>query len=141
MVTRLSVEDEPMRLRRYAAVMAALMAGGALAKLPPLSDAEKAKTAEAANKAAWTDKVAQYKLCRSMDHVVATYRAAADAAGKAAPRAEPTPPCLDPGPYVPSITPAASKPLEASGAHSPSGMAASPPSHNAPSAEQTGPRR
>ena len=56
-------------------------------------------------------------------------------------RADPTPACADPGPYVAQVTPAASKPLEASGAHSPPGMATSPPSNKATSAEMTGPRK
>jgi hypothetical protein len=45
------------------------------------------------------------------------------------------PGCTDPGPYVSTVTPAASKPLEAAGAHSPPGTATSPPSTNAPSAQ------
>ena len=131
-----------MRYFTLAAVAAASLAGGvALAKLPPLSDEAKAKAAETASKAAWTDKVGLYKLCQSMDHVASAYRASAAAAGKAASGADPTPPCADPGPYATQITPAASKPLEASGAHSPPGMATSPPSNKATSAEMTGPRK
>ena len=118
-----------------------LAAGLALAKLPPLSDEAKAKAAEAANKTAWTDKVGLYQVCQSMDRVAATYRSRAAAAGKAASAAEAAPACTDPGPYVPAVTPAASKPLEASGAHSPAGMATSPPSNKATSAEMTGPRK
>jgi hypothetical protein len=45
------------------------------------------------------------------------------------------PACTDPGPYVAAVTPATSKPLEASGAHSPPGTATSPPSTNATSAQ------
>ena len=130
-----------MRLPAYATIMATLVASGALAKLPPLSDDAKDQAAEAANKTAWADKVALYKLCQSMDRVAATYRAHALAAGKAASPAEQTPPCVDPGPYVSQITPAASKPLEVSGAHSPPGTATSPPSNNSTSAEQTGSRK
>lgn len=131
-----------MRYFTLAAVAAASLASGvALAKLPPLSDEAKAKAAETASKAAWTDKVGLYKLCQSMDHVASAYRASAAAAGKAASGADSTPPCADPGPYATQITPAASKPLEASGAHSPPGMAVSPPSNKATSAEMTGPRK
>jgi hypothetical protein len=119
----------------------AFTVGAALAKLPPLNDEAKAKAAEAANKAAWTDKVGAYQLCQSMDRVAATYRARAAGAGKATPP-EQTPPCTDPGPYAAlQTTPAASKPLEASEAHSPPGMATSPPSNKATSAEMTGPRK
>jgi hypothetical protein len=130
-----------MRLSTATTLVASLFAGVVLAKLPPLSDEAKAKAAEAANKAAWTDKVGAFQLCKSMDKVAAAYRAGAVAAGKAASGADPTPACADPGPYVAQVTPAASKPLEASGAHSPPGMATSPPSSKATSAEITGPRK
>lgn len=132
-----------MRLFTLATVAAAgLLGGAALAKLPPLTDEAKAKAAEAANKASWTDKVGAYKLCLSMDRVAAAYRTGAAAAGKTASAPEATPPCADPGPYVAQqVTPAASKPLETSEAHSPPGMATSPPSNKATSAEMTGPRK
>lgn len=45
---------------------------------------------------------------------------------------KPLPPCMNPGPFA--YTPPDQKPLEASGAHSPTGNAISPPSVNAPSA-------
>ena len=128
-----------MRLSIVAALVSSLFASAVIAKLPPLSDEAKAKAAEAANKAAWTDKVGAFQLCKSMDKVASSYRAGA--AGKAASGADPTPACADPGPYVAQVTPAASKPLEASGAHSPPGMATSPPSNKATSAEMTGPRK
>lgn len=128
-----------MRLSVVAAV-AALTAGAALAKLPPPSDADKAKAAETANKAAWSDKVGAYHLCQSMDRVASAYRAHTAAAGRAASAAEQTPPCADPGAYTP-LTPPAEKPLEASGAHSPPGTATSPPSNKATSAEMTGTRK
>jgi hypothetical protein len=133
-----------MRISALAVAAAALAAGSALAKLPPLSEEAKAKAAETAAKAAWTDKVGLYQLCQSMDRVAATYRARAAAAGKAASGPEQTTPCADPGPFTytpPQVTPAAAKPLEASEAHSPPGMAVSPPSNKATSAEMTGPRK
>jgi len=132
-----------MRLSVFVvALSTALTAGPALAKLPPPSDDAKAKAAETASKAAWTDKVAAYQVCQSMERVAATYRSRAAAAGKAASAPEQTPACADPGPYTQTeVTPAASKPLEASGAHSPPGMATSPPSNKATSAEMTGPRK
>jgi len=121
---------------------AALAAGSVLAKLPPLADDAKAKAAEAANKAAWTDKVGAYQLCQAQDRAAAAYRARSLASGKAASAPEQTPQCVDPGPYVAMpITPAASKPLETSEAHSPPGNAVSPPSNKATSAEMTGPRK
>jgi hypothetical protein len=48
---------------------AAAISGPAFAKLPPPSDEAKAKAAETAAKAAWTDKVGLYQLCKSMDLV------------------------------------------------------------------------
>jgi hypothetical protein len=125
-------------LRSLTAIVVAAACGGVLAKLPPLNDEAKAKAAEAAAKAAWTDKVGLYKLCLSMDRVADGYRKGAKAAGKDAPAPTPSPACADPGAYVSPVTPAASKPLEASGAHSPAGMAVSPPSNKATSAELTG---
>ena len=134
-----------MRLAAFAFTVAAastIAVGAAVAKLPPLSEEAKAKAADTAAKAAWADKVGLYQLCQSMDRVAATYRAKAQAAGTAASAPEATPPCADPGPYVAQqVTPAASKPLEASEAHSPTGMATSPPSNKATSAEMTGPRK
>jgi hypothetical protein len=46
--------------------------------------------------------------------------------------ASPPPPCTDPGPFA--YNPPAQKPLETSGAHSPTGTAAAPPSVKEPSA-------
>jgi hypothetical protein len=119
--------------------------GVALAKLPPLDDAAKAKAAEAAAKAAWQGKVDAYQLCKSQDKVAAHYMrtagkngakatpVATPAASAASPAASGTPvaaapltPCGDPGPFAYNAP--EQKPLEASGAHSPAGNAASPPS-------------
>lgn len=139
-------------------VSAALIAacGVALAKLPPLDDAAKAKAAEAAAKAAWQAKVNNYQLCKVQDKVAAQYArssstsvpakdaktAATSAPAAAAPAAAasgtpvasaPPAPCIDPGPFA--YNPPEQKPLETSGAHSPSGTAASPPSVKANSAQ------
>jgi len=131
-----------MRLSIIVAVAASFSVGAALAKLPSQSDEAKAKAAENANKAAWSDKVSAYQLCRSMDRVAAAYRTRAAGAGKAASAPEQTAACADPGPYAAlPITPAASKPLEASEAHSPPGAATSPPSNKATSAEMTGTKK
>ena len=115
-------------------IVLGVCASGALAKLPPPSDDAKAKAAEAAAKTAYGDKVAAYKLCQSMDKVAAAYLAEAKKAGKDL-KPVATPPCTDPGPFT--YTPAGQKPLEASGAHSPPGQAATPPSNKAPAANQT----
>lgn len=134
-------------------VALALLATAAAGKLPPPSDAAKAKAAETAAKNAWQAKVEAYELCKAQDRVAALYkkgagRAAPAAPGKGAAAAPPanatsaaaaasaasgtpvqwTPPpaCADPGPFA--YNPPEQKPLETSGAHSPAGTAASPPS-------------
>ena len=130
--------------------------GVAVAKLPPPDDAAKAKAAEASAKAAWQAKVDGYQLCKAQDKVAARYAkagaktvaakdvkpvAAASAAAPAASAASgtpvasatPPPPCQDPGPFA--YNQPEQKPLETSGAHSPTGTAASPPSVKSNSAE------
>jgi hypothetical protein len=125
-----------------AASSAAVFAGSALATLPAPSAEAKARAAETAAKAAWTDKVGTYQLCRAQDRVAEAYRnGARTTTGKDAPPAQATPPCADPGPYVSPVTPEANKPLEAAGAHSPPGNATSPPSTTTPAAETTGPKK
>jgi len=135
-------------------------AGFAVAKLPPVDDAAKAKAAEAAAKAAWQARADAYQLCKSQDKVAAAYgknkvaarkdekaaKPASAPAVAAAPASAPasaasgTPvaysppsPCLDPGPFA--YNPPEQKPLETSGAHSPAGNATSPPSVKPNSAE------
>jgi hypothetical protein len=144
-----------MKLVWTAALLVA--AGGAFAKLPPLDDAAKAKAAETAAKNAWQAKVDGYLLCKAQDKVAARFGAgktsakatpAAAASAAAVPAvAAPAvaasgttpvstaaiPPCLDPGPFA--YNPPDQKPLETSGAHSPTGTAASPPSVKQDSAE------
>jgi hypothetical protein len=118
-----------MRSSALAALATVALAGSALAKLPPPSDEAKAKAAEAAAKSAWSAKADAYKVCEIEDRLAKNYHVRV----KGAPAAQPTPPCVDPGP-----TPVADKPLEASEAHSPPGKATSPPSSKATSAELTG---
>ncbi len=125
--------------------------GLAFAKLPAPDDATKAKAAETTAKAAWQAKVDGYLLCKAQDKAAAQYMKTSGktvAKGKARPRgcaapvaaasgtpvaAAQLPPCTDPGPFA--YNPPEQKPLEAAGAHSPTGTAASPPSVKAPSAE------
>jgi hypothetical protein len=126
------------RLSAFVAACASALAFAAMAKLPPPTDEAKAKAAEAASKASWNDKVAAYKLCLVQDRVVASYRASP--AGKGASAAGTAPPCHDPGAYTP-LTAEASKPLEASGAHSPPGTATSPPSNKPTAAELQGTKK
>ena len=97
-------------------LLLALLAGPALAKLPPPSDEAKAKAAEAAAKTAHGGKVESYKLCMAMDKVAAGYQATAKKAGKPAPAPTETPACADPGPFVytpPGATPAPAAPAVA----------------------------
>jgi hypothetical protein len=118
-------------------VIVSALAGSCFAKLPPATDEEKAKAAEVAAKSAWADKVGLYQLCVASDAIADRYRKVLKADGKDAPTPTPiaTGACANPGPYVSQLTPAVSKPLEASGAHSPPGTAVSPPSTKATSAE------
>jgi hypothetical protein len=114
-------------------VVAALAAAGAAAKLPPPDDAAKAKAAETAAKAKWSDSVAAFQLCKAQDRVAAAYRAQAQKQGTPASAPAQTPACQDPGPFV--YNPPADKPLEASGAHSPAATAKTPPSTPVPHGE------
>ena len=118
-------------MRAPIALLLALAASAAMAKLPPLSDEAKAKAAETAARAAWTEKVGSYQLCQSMDRVAAAYLERARAAGKPA-QPVATPPCSDPGAFA--YAPPEPKPLEAAGAHSPPQTAATPPSSAQPAA-------
>lgn len=112
---------------RWAVALLCLSATAAVAKIPPPSDAQKAAAEQAAAKSAWTDKVAAYKLCQAQDRVAARYRQAATAAGKPAPQAQQTPPCLDPGAFAAASE---TRPLESSEAHSPPAPATKAPSSN-----------
>ena len=134
-----------MRPVHCAVLLSAALALPAAAKLPAPSEEAKAAAAETTSRAAWADKVGAYKLCLSQDRVVESYKKSGKASAPAAvqtaapasgatPAPVTIPGCADPGPYV-ATTPAASKPIEASGAHSPPGTATSPPSTNATSAE------
>ncbi|NRF70733.1 hypothetical protein HLB44_27375 [Aquincola sp. S2] len=112
-----------------------LVSSPAAAKLPPLSDEAKAKAAETAAKTEWTNKVGAYQLCRSMERTVEHYKKTASAGGKPVMAPVDTPPCTDPGAFVP---PAATPPLEAAGAHSPPKTATAPPSSKQTAAELQG---
>ena len=83
-----------------AALVATLFAVSVSAKLPAPSDEAKAKAADAAAKAAWTDKVGAYQLCLVQDRVAATYRASAKEAGQEAGPPVAMPSCADPGPFA-----------------------------------------
>jgi hypothetical protein len=149
-----------MTMRLLPALLLAAFGTAAVAKLPAPDDAAKAKLAETTAKAAWQAKVDAYQLCRAQDRVASKYKAgggksaapvktaaaapaqaaasapaaAASAAGTPVASAPPAP-CTDPGAFA--YNPPEQKPLETSGAHSPSGTAASPPSVRPESAKMT----
>lgn len=117
-------------MKRSLLCLTLLLAATAHAKLPapPPSEEAKAKAAEAAARTAWASKADAYKLCKSQDRAASHYFKTAAAAGKSVKPAVAGPACADPGAFA--YTPP--KPSEASGAHSPSETAKSPPSTNAP---------
>ena len=117
-------------------LMTSLLLGAcalAAAKLPAPSAEAKAKSDEAAAKAAWAGKGDAYQLCQSQDRVAASYYKSATAAGKATKPATTTAPCADPGAFT-YAPPELPKPIEAAGAHSPTETAAAPPSSRVPDA-------
>ena len=105
----------------------------AAAKLPPPTPEAKAKSDEAAAKAVWAGKIDAFQLCQSQDRVAASHLKSAQAAGKEVKPATATPPCADPGAFA-YASPETPKPLEASGAHSPTETASAPPSTKVPDA-------
>jgi len=119
--------------RRIVSALATTCCIAAMAALPPLDDAAKAKAAEAAARTAWTDKVAAYQLCKSQDAVAAQYFAQMKQEGKPVSPPIATAECADPGPYA-----APTPPLEAAGAHSPPATASGPPNGKATEAELRG---
>lgn len=96
-------------------VAALALAGTAFAKLPAPSDEAKAKSAEAAAKAAHGGKVEAYLLCKSQDRVAARTNKTAKPVGKDAKgtAAAPASTCTDPGPFVYVPAGAASAPAPA----------------------------
>jgi len=90
--------NEPITIAVISSLL--LSAAATQAKLPAPSDEAKAKAAEAAAKTAWSNKVADFQLCKSMDRVAAKYEADAKKAGKATKPPTTTPPCADPGPFA-----------------------------------------
>jgi hypothetical protein len=129
-----------MKVRTLVPLLLSIAASVALAKLPALSPDAQAKADEAKAKTAWTDKVAAFQLCRSMDKVADRYLKSVKASSASAPTPQPTPPCTDPGPYVP-VASASAPPLEAAGAHSPAATAAAPHNTNTPQAQQQGTKK
>ena len=126
-----------MRAARHLATFlsTSLLVLGAHAKLPAPSDDAKAKAAEAAAKTTWSNKVATYQLCKSMDQIAAHYFAQAKQAGKSVKPADAgAAACAEPGAFVYTPTPPTppTPPLEAAGAHSPAATAVGPPNSKVP---------
>jgi hypothetical protein len=102
-------------------LIAIALCGAAHAKLPPPTPEAQAAAAAAKEKAAWSGKVAAYKLCLAQNKVVGHYVKTKNVSPK---QTESVPACTDPGPYVASQqaakvgganakpVPAASKPAE-----------------------------
>jgi hypothetical protein len=63
-------------------LLATLLTASAFARLPPPSDVEQARAADAAAKAAWSAKVSAFQLCQAQNQAVADYLAAMKKAGK-----------------------------------------------------------
>lgn len=78
----------------------AAFAPGALAKLPPPTEAQQAKAAETKARTAWSDKVAAYQLCRAQDQTAAHYFADRKAHGQPVRGSAQATACADPGPFV-----------------------------------------
>lgn len=112
------------RLPLIAAAALAAACGAAVAKLPPLSDEAKAKAAENAAKTAWSNKVADYQLCKAQDRVAARHAADAKKAGRDVKPPVQTAACTDPGPFV--YTPAAAPSAAAPAPAAPAPAAAAP---------------
>jgi hypothetical protein len=127
--------ERRIAMRIATALIAATLAATVHAKLPPPTPEAQAQAAEAKAKSAWADKVAMFQLCQAMDRTVDAYRSNMKATGKDAPAPVATPPCADPGAYVPVAAASGAKPLEAAGAHSPPDTSGAPPNEKATAAE------
>lgn len=99
----------------------AFASGSAFAKLPAPTPETAAAAAATKDKAAWTDKVAAYKLCLSQDRVAKHYQKTKANAQK--PTVE-VPACADPGPYVPAVATVAAAPAAPAGTAAPPAAAA-----------------
>jgi len=87
-------------MKKPAFALMLLAAFAAHAKLPALTEEQKAAAAAAKDKAAWTDKVAAYKLCLAQDRVAAYYF---KTKGSGAKPSAALPACADPGPYLAQV--------------------------------------
>jgi hypothetical protein len=137
------MSTEAMRLVWVGVLLSVASTAWAKLPAPDGSPEAKAKRAEAAAKTAWSNKVADFQLCRSQDRAAAHYLGDLKKRGAVTPDAAASMPavaiatCADPGPfaYTPE-TAAAPRPLEAAGAHSPTKTASTPPNTTTPAAAQ-----
>ena len=95
-----------------------LIAASSQAKLPAPSDEVKAKADETKAKAAWSDKVSSFLLCKAQDKVVMRYlktKSVAVASAQMSPASAPVafPPCADPGVYTSPLIVATNVPVPA----------------------------
>lgn len=110
-----------MKQQLCAALALLALAGLAQAKLPPLTEEQKAAAAATKDKQAWTDKTMAYKLCLAQDRIAADYF---KKKGGGKPSVE-VPACVNPGPYVAQVAAAKevgiadSKPSPEAGARQP----------------------
>lgn len=82
----------------FAAAVATLFVGSALAKMPDATPEAKAKADLTKAENAHKDKIAAYQLCQSQDKAAKRYLAAPEGKGK---KPASQPPCADPGKFVP----------------------------------------
>jgi hypothetical protein len=114
------LKEDTMRIALVLTILTFGMSSAA-AKLPPPSPEAAATAAAAKDKTAWTEKVAAYKLCLAQDRLAKDYLKTKEGAKK---QTVETPPCTDPGPYVPGASAAA--PAAAATPAAPTTAAAAP---------------
>jgi hypothetical protein len=119
-----------IRLMLTAVALAA--SGAAVAKLPPLDDAAKAKAAETTARAAWQAKLDSFQLCKTQDRIAAQYRGKAGAkpvmvstSGVTPTAAAATAPAPSATPAVPNAAAAAAPAAAKPGASAPTAATAS----------------
>lgn len=104
-------------MKKILLVCGMLITATSFAKLPALSDQEKTKADETKAKAAWSDKVASYQLCKAQDKAAAAYLKTKNSTASSSPASTAVaipvtmPACADPGPYVSPLTAAVAPPV------------------------------
>jgi hypothetical protein len=96
----------------FVAICALALATIAAANLPPPTPEQQAAAALAAAKSAHASKVAAYQLCMAQNRIADAYIKDQKAKGKVY-TPEPTPPCVNPGPFAPpAAAPVAAAPAQ-----------------------------